>query len=114
MEIRVEAERYNPLLKRKEMHLRIGFNGKTPSRTEIREKIAGLMNAELNRVVLDYIKTEFGKREARVYAKIYDSPEALKAIEERHILERNFPELRVEKKEAETAEGAKTETKKEG
>ncbi|MCS7130416.1 MAG: 30S ribosomal protein S24e [Archaeoglobaceae archaeon] len=108
MEIRVEAERYNPLLKRKEMHLRVSFNGKTPSRMEIREKIAGLMNSELSRVILDHIKTEFGKREARVYVKIYDSPEALKAIEEKHIIERNFPELKEKKEEA------KEEAKKEG
>lgn len=94
MEVRVEAERYNPLLKRRELHVKVSFNGKTPSRAEIREKIAGLMSAELNRVVIDYIKTEFGKREARVYAKVYDSPEDLMAIEEEHILERNFPELK--------------------
>lgn len=107
MEIRVESERYNPLLKRREVHLRVRFNGKTPSRAEIREKVAGLMNAELKRVVLDYVKTEFGKREAKVYAKIYDNEEALKAIEDRHILERNFPELKAEKKEG--TEGAKQE-----
>ncbi len=99
MEIRVESERYNPLLKRKELHLRVSFNGKTPSRAEIREKIAGLMNAEQNRLVIDYVKNEFGKREAKVYVKIYDSAEAMKAIEERHILERNFPEMKAEKKE---------------
>lgn len=108
MEIRVESERYNPLLRRKEVHFRVSFNGKTPSRVEIREKVAGLMNVELKRVVLDYVKTEFGKREAKVYAKIYDTEEALKAIEDRHILERNFPELKAEKK-AEAKEGAKPE-----
>lgn len=107
MQIRVESERYNPLLKRREINARISFNGKTPSRSEVREKIAGLMNVELSRIALDHIKTEFGKREARIYVKIYDSPEALKAIEEKHIIERNFPELK-EKKEADT------EGKKEG
>lgn len=95
----METERYNPLLRRRELHLKVSFDGKTPSRAEIREKVAGLMNAELQRVVLDYIKNEFGKREARVYAKIYDSEKDLKDIEERHILERNFPELKAEKKE---------------
>ncbi|MDI9610349.1 MAG: 30S ribosomal protein S24e [Archaeoglobaceae archaeon] len=104
MEIRVESERYNPLLKRKEVHLKVAFNGRTPSRAEIREKVAGIMNSEPSRIVLDHIKTEFGKREAKVYVKIYDSPEALKTIEERHIIERNFPELREEKKEVEAKE----------
>jgi small subunit ribosomal protein S24e len=105
LEISVESERYNPLLKRRELHLRVSFDGKTPSRAEIREKVAGIMNAEQNRLVIDYVKNEFGKREAKVYAKIYDSVEAMKAIEEKHILERNFPELKTEKKEAEKKEG---------
>ncbi|MCX8172385.1 MAG: 30S ribosomal protein S24e [Archaeoglobaceae archaeon] len=105
MELRVETERYNPLLKRKEIHLRVRFDDKTPSRAEIREKVAGLFNSEQNRLVLQYIKTEFGKREAKVYAKIYDSLEALKAIEERHILERNFPELRKKEETKEAKEG---------
>ena len=86
----IESERYNPLLKRREVYCRLSFEGKTPSRKEVREKIAGLMNAELNRVVVDYIKTEFGKTEAKCYVKIYDTVEDLKEIEEEHIIARNF------------------------
>ncbi len=92
MEIRVESERYNPLLKRKELHLRIIYwgEGATPTRQEVREKLAGLFNAELDRIVVHYIKPEFGKQEAKCYAKIYDTPEDLKSIEEDHIIRRNF------------------------
>lgn len=90
MEVYVENERYNPLLKRKEVYCRLSFDGKTPSRGEVRAKIAGLMNVELDRVVVDYIKTEFGKTEARCYVKIYDSVGDLRAIEEEHIIERNL------------------------
>ncbi|MEM0351158.1 MAG: 30S ribosomal protein S24e [Archaeoglobaceae archaeon] len=99
MEVRIESERYNPLLKRREVHLRIKFNGKTPSRKEIREKIAGLLNTEPERFVVQYIKNEFGKREAKCYVKIYDTVEDLKRVEEDYVLLRNFPELRKEKKE---------------
>ncbi len=90
MEVLVESDRYNPLLKRREVYCRLIFDGKTPSRQEVREKIAGLLNAELDRIVIDYIKTEFGKTEARCYVKIYDTPEDLAAIEEDHIIARNF------------------------
>jgi small subunit ribosomal protein S24e len=90
MEVYVESERYNPLLKRKEVYFRVSFDGKTPSREEVRGKIGGLMNAEPERVVIDYIKTEFGKTEAKCYAKIYDTEEDLKSIEEEHIIWRNF------------------------
>ncbi|MCS7118559.1 MAG: 30S ribosomal protein S24e [Archaeoglobaceae archaeon] len=94
MEVHIESERYNPMLKRREVNFRIRFNGKTPTRNEVREKIAGLLTSEIDRVVVDYIKTEFGKREAKCYAKIYDTAEELKNIEEEHILIRNFPELK--------------------
>ncbi len=90
MEVYVDSERYNPLLRRKEVYFTISFEGATPSRREVRSRIAGLMNAEIERVVVDYIKTEFGKTEAKCYAKIYDSVEDLKEIEEDHIIERNL------------------------
>jgi len=92
MDVLVEKERYNPLLKRKELYLKIVYwgEGATPTRQAVREKIAGLFNAELDRIVVDYIKPEFGKQEAKCYAKIYDSHEDLMSIEEDHIIRRNF------------------------
>lgn len=101
----MENERYNPLLKRKEVYCRLSFEDRTPSRGEVRAKIAGLMNAELERVVVDYIKTEFGKTEARSYVKIYDTVEDLRAIEEEHIIERNKAELNAEESEGSEGEG---------
>ncbi|MET1124605.1 MAG: 30S ribosomal protein S24e [Archaeoglobaceae archaeon] len=90
MEVYVESDRYNPLLKRREIRCRIEFEGSTPRREDVRQKVAGLFNAEPDRVVVDYIKTEFGKTEARCYVKIYDTREDLLAIEEEHIIRRNF------------------------
>ncbi|WP_457548435.1 30S ribosomal protein S24e [Archaeoglobus sp.] len=106
MEVVVEKDRYNPLLKRREIHARITFwgEGATPTRKAVREKFAGLFNAELDRIVVDYIKTEFGKQEVRCYVKIYDTPEDLKAIEEEHIIRRNFREEQGEGEQAAQAE----------
>lgn len=92
MEVYVDKERYNPLLKRREVHATVKYNGATPSRSALREKIAGLFNAELDRIVIDYIKTEFGKTEAKCYAKIYDTHEDMLEVEEDHIIRRNFGE----------------------
>ena len=105
MEVYVDSERYNPLLKRREVYFTISFEGATPSRREVRSRIAGLMNAEVERVVVDYIKTEFGKTEAKCYAKIYDTVEDLKDIEEEHIIERNLKAMEVEGEESEGMEG---------
>jgi small subunit ribosomal protein S24e len=98
MEILVEKDRYNPLLKRRELYLKLVYwgEGPTPPRQAVREKLAGLFNASLDRIVVDYIKPEFGKQEAKCYAKIYDTTEDLMAIEEDHIIRRNFGEQKEE------------------
>ncbi len=90
MELRIEKERYNPLLKRREVYFRVIFNGATPKRSEVREKLAALLNANLDTTVIDWMRNEFGKTEAVGYAKIYDTEEDMRSIEEEHILRRNF------------------------
>jgi small subunit ribosomal protein S24e len=92
MEILVEKENQNPLLKRKEIHFKLEYDSQTPSREDVRKKIAGLFAASVGNVVIDYIKPEFGKTEAVCYAKIYDTPEDLMAIESKHIIKRNIKE----------------------
>ncbi len=101
MEILVESDRYNPLLKRRELHLRIVYwgEGATPTRNAVREKIAGMFNAGLDRIVVQYIKPEFGKQEAKCYAKIYDTPEDLRDVEEDYVIRRNFGGEEGEEKE---------------
>ncbi|AEA46865.1 30S ribosomal protein S24e [Archaeoglobus veneficus] len=106
MEIFVEKDRQNPLLKRREIYFRLKYEeeGATPSRKDVRQKIAGLFNANLDTVIIDYIKPEFGKCEAFCYAKIYDSVEDLHAIEEDHIIKRNFGKSEGEGEEGEGEE----------
>ena len=100
MEVYVDRERYNPLLKRKEVYATVKFDGATPSRDVVRGKIAGLFNAEQDRVVVDYIKTEFGKTEAKCYVKIYDTHEDMLEVEEKHIIRRNFEQESEESEES--------------
>jgi small subunit ribosomal protein S24e len=46
----------------------------------------------VDNVIVEYIKPEFGKSEASCYAKIYDTVDDLKAIEAKHIIKRNIKE----------------------
>ncbi|AGK60120.1 SSU ribosomal protein S24E [Archaeoglobus sulfaticallidus PM70-1] len=101
MEVEVERENINPLLNRKEIYLRVKYqNSPTPSRNEIREKVAGLFNTELEKIVVSYIKPQFGHGEAICYVKIYNSVEDLKKTEPKHIIARNF------ESESESEEGS--------
>lgn len=91
MEVTVEKDNQNPVLKRKEIHFKVKFDSQTPSRSDIKQKLAGLYATSAENVVVDYIKSEFGMSEANCYAKIYDNADDLNRFESKHIIKRNTP-----------------------
>lgn len=101
MELIIEKQKDNPLLKRKEVDFRVVYRDTkvTPSRREVREKLSGLLNADIDRIVVRWMKPEFGKMEAKGYALIYESPDDMKAIEEDYVLKRNFGEAEAQEGE---------------
>ena len=94
MELLIEKKAENPLLKRREIYFRVRYwdTKVTPSRKEVRERLAGLLNANLDRLVIRWMKPEFGKMEAKGYALIYDTPEDMMSVEEDYVIKRNFKE----------------------
>jgi small subunit ribosomal protein S24e len=90
MEIKVIEERQNPLLNRREIKFEIDHKGPTPSRKSVIEKLAATMNSQPGLVIVDSMKSEFGKQETVGYAKIYESEERAIQVERSHIVERNM------------------------
>jgi small subunit ribosomal protein S24e len=89
MEIKVLEEKSNPLLQRREVHFSVSQNLGTPSRQEIKDKLAAYLNSKPELVIIERMKQEFGKRETKGYAKIYESLDRLKNVETEHIIKRN-------------------------
>ncbi|MDD2666826.1 MAG: hypothetical protein PHD13_05385 [Methanocellales archaeon] len=106
MNSEVIEKRLNPLLKRLEITFKVDHEGATPSREEIRNNLAAMLNAKKELVIIERMRSEYGKRETRGYAKIYNSEKDLRDIEQAHIIQRNV--IKAEEKPAE-----KVETKKE-
>jgi small subunit ribosomal protein S24e len=106
MEVDVTEDKRNPLLSRREVKFKVSFQGATPSRVDVRNKLVALLSSDKELTVLDNFKTNFGSNNAVGYLKIYESKEAMR-VEREHILERNFPKP----KEAQAAEPAKEEPK---
>lgn len=99
MEIKIVEKKENPLLHRTEVKFVISHpKNKTPSREDVRNLISANLNAEKNRVILEYMHTPFGSNETSGYVKIYDSLDKAKKIEPDYILLRN--KLIEKKKEA--------------
>lgn len=111
MEIKVLEEKNNPLLQRREIRFSVSHDLGTPSRDEIKSKIAAYLNSKPELVIIERMRSEFGKRETRGYAKIYETVERMKNVETEHIVQRN--EKKPTAKEGTAADGGKAEAKEE-
>ena len=88
MEIEIETRKENKLLEREEIHFRVKYEGATPSRKKIREQLKGMgINGF---IVIDYVKPLFGVREAKAYAKVYQSEQKARKVEPEYIIKRNI------------------------
>ena len=96
MKIEITNTEDNHLLNRKEVYFRLKHDeksetkGASPSRAQAREVLIKKLQCKPNLLVIDKMRTEFGKRETVGYAKVYGNEERLKEVEQEHIIRRNF------------------------
>jgi small subunit ribosomal protein S24e len=93
MEIKITSQKYNPMLKRKEVDVQIehGEIGSTPPRKDIRKAVAVELKTDENIVFVKKFETKTGTHTAVGVANIYDSIEQAKLIEPEYIVKRNIP-----------------------
>jgi len=104
MDVKIIEDKNNALLKRRELKFEVTFEGPTPTRMDVKNKMAALLNVPLELVVVQRMKNDFGRQLVNGYAKIYEDVARMKQVEEDHILERNkLPEAPAEE-QAEAAE----------
>lgn len=105
MEIEIVSKKENELLDRTEVNFKAmhPMEG-TPQREAVREKLATMMKATKDRVIVDSMDSEFGKMETVGYAKVYKTKEAAMKFEREYVLIRNKlkEKVKVEKKAAAT------------
>ena len=103
MEIEIVDKKENQLLDRTEVTFRASHAKEgTPQREMVREKLASMLKATKERVIVDSMDSEFGKMETVGYAKIYRTKEAAMKYEREHVLVRNKlkEKVKVDKKAA--------------
>jgi small subunit ribosomal protein S24e len=79
----------NELLSRRELQFILRFEGATPSRRNILGKLCALQDLDESLVVLDSLKTSYGKQELKGTARIYDDQETLKQTEQDYLIKRS-------------------------
>jgi len=90
LKVQIESKKENALLERTEVSFSVEHGAEsTPTREAVRTAIAAAVGAPKEKVVVDRMETEYGKGVTNGYAKVYESDEALKKTEGRHMLVRH-------------------------
>jgi small subunit ribosomal protein S24e len=89
MEIEIIDEDENPMLHRTDVRFEVVHEEATPSRLSVRDSLAAKLNKDSAEVVIHTLDTKFGMRKTVGYAKVYDSPEFARDVEQEYMLERN-------------------------
>ena len=90
LKIVITNEMDNPLLSRKQVEFKLLHQKMaTPSRMDVKKKLAAQFNVDLERVIIQKLTSKFGQSYTFGFAKIYDSVESAQQIEEKYILKRN-------------------------
>ena len=89
-EVYIVSDRYNKLIKRREVEAVIIHIGKpTLSRMKLRYSFSKAFNVDTKVLYIRSIKTEYGMSRSRVTIHIYDTPELAQEFEPKYIIERN-------------------------
>jgi small subunit ribosomal protein S24e len=92
LDFKVRQDTYNPLLKRKEVHVEVDHEGEgTPSRVDVRKAVASKFNTKPENVYVLDIETNTGTQSALCAIEVYDDPQSAQRTVPKYIQVRNLP-----------------------
>jgi len=89
MDIAILDEDENPMLHRTDVRFELTHEDATPSRLSVRDSLAAMLNKDSAEVVVRELDTKYGMGRTVGLAKVYESPEYAREVEQEHMLERN-------------------------
>lgn len=107
MNIQITKDEKKPLLKRRELEGKLGYEDKTPKRMDVRKELAKKLNVKEELVVVKRVKPDYGTQSAHMEFYVYDDEKAMKDIEHEYMMVRNGAAKKEEKKEEAAAEEKK-------
>jgi small subunit ribosomal protein S24e len=96
MDFKIESDKRNELLSRREVEFTLTYDGATPSRTQIIGKLCALLNVKEPQIVLDSLKSNFGKTVVTGQARVYETEDAKKKTERPYLSARGMPKPKEE------------------
>ena len=105
MELEITGKKENKTLQRQEVEFEIKNAKITPSRKELRPKIAALLGAKETLTVIESINHTFGTNEGKIKVYVYENEKAMKKIEPAYLIERDAGKKKKKGEEKKPAEG---------
>ena len=95
MEVRIDSEKYNAFLKRREIKFTIEHpRAGTPKLYDVRKALASKLSSELEKHCIMKMGTKTGTHLSVGEAEVYDDESAAKTVVPKDILKRNEPTRR--------------------
>ncbi len=89
MDIDIVSETENPMLHRTDVTFELTHEDATPERLQVRDSLAAKLNKNADEVVVRKLDTKFGMRKTVGEAKVYETADNARDVEQDHMLERN-------------------------
>ncbi|AGB37934.1 30S ribosomal protein S24e [Natronococcus occultus] len=89
MDVDIISEEENPMLHRTDVTFELSHEDATPERLQVRDSLAAKMNKDADEVVVRKLDTKFGMRKTVGQAKVYETADHARDVEQDHMLERN-------------------------
>jgi small subunit ribosomal protein S24e len=89
MEVDIISEEENPMLHRTDVRFEVVHDDASPSRLQVRDSLAAKLDKGSDEVVVHELDTKFGMRKTVGYAKVYESAEFARDVEQEYMLDRN-------------------------
>ena len=112
MEFKIKKEEKSAL-PRKEVIADLIYEGTTPSRAEIKQKISAKIKSKPELTIVKTIKPAYGENRAVVTVYVYDNVDAMNSIEYAGVVTKSIPPKKEEKKAEEKPAEAPAPEKKE-
>jgi len=112
MDIEITKKIAEPLFKRTSFDAKLIFEGKTPSRIELKKDLCRKLNSKEGLTVINKIDTDYGSERATIKGYVYDDESIMKKIASKYVTLRHLTkeERNTEKEKAKAAKQAAAPT----
>jgi small subunit ribosomal protein S24e len=90
MDIEILEKKHEPLMKRTQFTAKVVFEGKTPSRMDVKKPLCQKLQSKEEQTVIRKITTDYGSERALFEGYFYEDDKAMDKLENRYVRMRHL------------------------